>query len=225
MDLSQWLELKPDLLIVPTRCKFYRKFVHKLSYDLIEGAFAIPGSQSIEEIEKRLSYSRRTLSFETKKHIHELFEIYRCRKNYRMRFEGSSFSIFSNDLEELFAIASRKIPDLVEKISFLSTIVDSNQQQALEKDQIILKKPISYTHRVTVREGFYLNYNERNALAQYILNLGNQVRISKKYILEIKQGHKYLQSGYFYVQDPRIVDMIRLIIPSIVRSIQEVVVH
>lgn len=227
MDLSPWYKFKPDIKVVPTNRKFYNKFVHKLNYDYIYGAFSIPASQDWKIARNRLKQNRRynfTDSYIEK--LAEVFVVYKNRGNdYRMRFEGSTVSIFADNLDILLDIASQQILSYKDNISFLSTIVDSTQQQALDQNKIILKRFTQCTHRVTLRDGYYADYTERHALAQYLKNLDDQIKISKKYLREIEQGYKYLRSGYFYVQDPRVVDMIRLIMPNIVRTIQEVVVH
>lgn len=227
MDLSQWYKFKPDLIVVATNRKFYNKFVHKVNYEQIYGAFSIPRSQSWNDARQKLKQSRR-YNF-TDSYLEKLAEVFAVYKNrgdtYRMRFEGATVGIFCNDLNILLDISSRQMPNYKDNISFVSTITDSAQQQALDQNKIILKRFTECTHRVTLRDGYYADYTERHALAQYLKNLNDQVKISKKYLKEIEQGYKYLRSGYFYVQDPRVVDMIRLIMPNIVRSIQEVVVH
>ena len=89
------------------------------------------------------------------------------------------------------------------------------EREDLTEDVLRLAEDIS--------DGFYRDFKERVALAAYLENIGDQARVSKYFIKDLRGANKYLKGNYFHVKDPRLVDMLHLIMPKIVRSVQQVV--
>lgn len=234
-DLSQWHKINSSLKIFPTQKKYYDRFVHKLVYRSVYRAGVVTSIRHEDEIMPRLLALTGRDSFAGKgdpyqvsaasEKLISLFRVYQTRgENLRIRIESSSVSLFANDLEYLHKIATNDLSCYQNHLEFLTTVLDDQQQQYLDNNLIIVKEATDYTHRVSVRDGFYPNSQERQALADYLETLGSEVRCTKRFINSIRSSNKYIQIGYFYVRDPRIIDMIRLIIPNLVRRVDQVVV-
>lgn len=222
MDTSRWHEVNATIKIVETRNKFYSKFRHKITYDRIPFLNAIYGSKTFYDVECKLRLRREP----TPKNIAELVDVYNVwsqrDSNMRIRIEGYRMSLFSNDEDLLYNIATEKLAQLKYKLILLSTVTNQQQSQALDTDCIILKNHINYTHKVLLKDGYYRDLQARHHLAQYLSNLGDEIKITKSFLYNLASNNKYLNSGYFYTNDINIVDMIRLIMPNVVRSIQKI---
>lgn len=227
MDTSLWANRFKKLKIVDTRKKFYNEYLHKLTYHNIRGAWLLCNTKSFSQFARKYSsyqmgkYST-SLTDENFEVLKIFFELYQCSA-LRLRVERNTISIFSNDLELLYKVASETLK-FIEPIQ-LSTVISESQRNLLEQGFIILKDQTDYNWRVNIRSGIYKNYQERNSLVTYFNNIGDQVKISKNLLLQFTGTNKYVSAGYFYVKDIDIVNIIRLIMPTLVRSIDRVVVQ
>lgn len=232
MDTSRWLSINPKVTFSPTVKRFYRKFDHKLTY-YINGASSVPrfpfgelasytgiyrgDYASAEEYDQALQ--------QRKSYLISLTEVYQNRgPEIRFRFERNIVSIFGTDLNLLYHLAKDDLADYHSNLQAVTTVFSNQDQAVLDRDCIVVREPPSHAYRVYIRDGFYRDLNERQALAAYLTNLGDQVRITENLLAEITGTSKYIRAGYFYVNDPRLVDMISLINPRFVQRVQQLVV-
>ena len=223
MDTSRWYNLNDYIKIVGTQRKFYRRYLHKLVYT-VYGAWALSGSETIDALRGKLSRSRHQLDLRTIELVTPFFDLYTA-KDSRLRFiaERSTLSVFCDDIDYLFELAQDKLSP--HKPEILSTVLDQDSQELLDKGMILVKTPTEHCWRINIRSGFYRNLAERQGLAQYLKNLGDEVKVTKNILQRLGSNDKYLYGGYFHVKDPRVVDMIRLITPDLVQSVDQLVVH
>lgn len=228
MDLSPWYKLNPLIRVYPTQKKFYNKFDYKIVYK-VPGAFVIPCTKDDQQLRNRIA---QVMTSKYTRHpivsvplIEDFYKLYINRgTDTRIRIEGSSLSLFGTSLEQLYELTATQLKQHVNALVSVTAPVDQRQQELLDQGKILLKKPIKHQYRVTLRTGPYRNFNDRRALVQYLINLDDQVGITTKLLNQLEGNNKYLYGGYFYVSDLRLVDMISLIIPNLVRSVNQVVV-
>lgn len=220
MDTSQWYSINPNIKIIRTKKKFYNRYNHKLVYR-VTGASSIPNNKSIENFNFRIGrYHNGVVSAS----IADVYNLYYERdKNLKFRIEGNALGIFCEDIDYLYQTASTKLKNHAPQI--LSTVLDQIQQDLLEQGLIIVKTPTDYIWRINLRSGFCKNLNDRHGLAKYLVNLGDEVKITKNLLAELASTTKYWSGGYFHVRDPKLADMIRLIVPNLVKSVDQLVVQ
>lgn len=225
MDLSHWYKLNPNVKIVDTKKKFYNKFFYKLVYEVV-GASSI-----VLQAEPTAFYKYRMPNRHIRKpdpgfnhsEYQSFLELYKEKDSrLKFRFEGHSVSIFSNDFDLLHDIAKNRL--IYTKVQLISCVKSQEELDLLDKDYIITRVPSEYCYKVTVRDGIYRNMADRQGLYNYLKNLGAEVKITKKYLEVLRGPNKYISSGYFYLKDPLLVDMVKLIMPNLVRSVHQLVV-
>lgn len=224
-DLSHWYKLKSKIKIEQTKQKFYGKFNHKIVYNC-HGCQILTIITDAEQLITRVA----TSSSQTKAkydltRLLAFFEVYK-RKGSTLRFrtEGSSLSIFSDQLDILYSIASNDLSQYKHNIQSLTTLLDTSTQQHLDANKILVVTPTEYKWRINLRPGFYHNTQEKLAFYNYLKNLGDQVKVSDILLFDLTHGHKYIRASYLQVRERTLADMLYLIIPGIVKSIQEIVV-
>lgn len=228
MDLSRWYNINKYIKVCATQRKFYGQFNYKLVY-AVPGAFVIPCTKDNSNLHSRISHivhsKHSRYSTLNVPMLETFFELYQNRgTQIRIRVEGSTLSIFGRDLDHLYDLASGELAAYTNNLISVTAPVDAKQQELLDQGKIILKTSRQHHYRVTLRSGAYRNFQERQALVKYLINLDDQVEITKNLLDQLNGGNKYLYGGYFYVSDTRIVDMIALIIPNLIRSVNQVVV-
>jgi hypothetical protein len=226
MDLSPWYDRNPKLKVVETNRKFYKQFSHKLVFG-IDYAMHVSGTnkdpaQLIGRLRHRLRVTESRLMSEIDR-LRPFFDWYiqRDKTKFGCRIEGTSVSIFANDLDSLYQLASTQFNNY--QLVMLSTVFDNQTQQLLDQGYIIVKQPTDYPYKITLREGFYKSVQDRNSLGQYLRSLGNEIKITQNILRTLESSNKYIYHSYFYVKDIRMVDMVNLVSPGIIRSVQVVV--
>lgn len=225
MDLSQWNNLNPNIVILPSTRKFYGKYPYKLIYHVpgchilsivstYDGLINVCQNDSIYH--KRYSdYSLSDLKifFDLKKS---------CVPGLRWRSEGSRLAIFSETENELYDIATGPLADQSNRLLSLTRISNAIDQSIIESDKIIVKKHTDYKFKVFIRQGRG-TLNDRQNLANYLRSIRQEIKISEKLLDNMSSKYKYVSGCYFYVNDLKIVSMIGLIAPNTIGKVQEVV--
>lgn len=224
MDISLWYNLNSKIKILETNKKFYNTYMHKMVYD-IPGSYVVTIGD-ISNIKNLLirNYSADTVEYKLK-NLQDLYNFYKKRQvhDVRCRIERNFVSIFGKDVQSLYQLATNQLSIYVPTL--LSTVTSEKTQKALEQGFQILKQDTDYKFKVIIRDGFYKLTDDRKHLANYLRNLGNEIKITENILSLLESNNKYINSGYFYVKDSRIVDLIKLIAPTAIRSVQPIVVH
>lgn len=224
MDLSQWRSKHPNVKISPTKRKFYNRYLHKLVYQFY-GANILSGNTSEESLIHRIDVRNRSSRVVNTAIVKDFYQLYTNEnKNYRIRVEGNTLAIFAPTLEILLEI-SEKYSHHKNLLTEVTTVLDDSLLPLIEQNYCILHRHINYSHRINFKSGWMRNYNDRRSLANYLQQLGDEIRCSNNLIHTLKTGAKYFQGGYFYARDPNIASMIALIVPTLVKSIQQVVIN
>ena len=218
MDLSRWYNHFIDIHIKQTPSLYYNKFKHKLVYNVefrvrYDRTYDFSRIAGPANVEQRIARAK------------EFADLYENRNSdCRMRLENYSLSIFHNDIDYLYNLATERLGAYKSSLTELYTNLNSNNQQAIEIGKCIMKTDNGYQYRANVRAGVYSSRQDNIALANYLVGLGDEVRVTKNFLHELRH-YKYIQSRYFYLKDPAVTSMIMLIQPKLIKSVQEIVVQ
>ena len=232
MDLSRWYNINPTIKIVETTKKFYSKYLYKIVYEL-PGVSLLPYTRNEEHFLYKISTyeSRRwsnyrpstaghLLSTETAVKLLLLYKVYSESSDLRFRTEGHNISIFSNDLESLYEIATVNLSGCSGNITTVSMPLSQHSHDVLEQDYIIVRTPTDYLYRVNLKNG-WSNKTDIVNLANYLEGVKDEVKVPRCFLADLKKHNKYLTGRYFYVRDPKLIDMLVLIAPLLILSIQQ----
>ena len=223
-DLSRWFKLNNKLMVTKTTSKFFGCYCHKTVWKLPKAYILSLYSDQKQIINKA------NVGADNDQLLAQLLMFNQTIKNTRYdlrhRTEGETLSIFSDNIDQLYEISTYTLGKYASSLKLLSTVYDDQHQQALNNNMIIMRKPNGYKYRVYLRNSIRVDPKEIHALGQYLKALGDQVKITKNLLGNLTAETKYLYGvGYFYINDLRILDLIRLIIPNIIRSVQEIAIH
>lgn len=220
MDLLPWRSLNKFVGIHHTKSKFYNRYLYKVRYNLI-GAHLI---SAYKDKEFPLYMSQKFSAKEIEK-LSIFIAIFRDKTlDLRWRSEGSSLSIFGRSEQELYDLANDRLRNYRSSLVSVTRVANEEDLVELEAGKILMSKPTQYRYRVTVREG-WRSVADRQNLGKYITSIRSEVKISDFLLQGMINQYKYLHSCYFYVNDPKIVSMIALVAPNVVKRVQEVVVR
>lgn len=237
MDLSKWANTYPNIKVSYSNRKFYNKFYYKITYD-IAYSYLVNFVRSDEDLKRyyllRVAHKDDMINTILNKSQTEYLNKLRCLKNFvdkfkkqdgRVRTERSTISFFTNDLDSFYQYTINDMLDFDQKLTGLSVIANDAHKKLLDDNFLLLKTDIGYKFRVNMRSGNYSNVQNLKSLANYFIEIKDQIRIGDNLLSQLSTPYKYLQGGYFYVNDLRLVDIVRLIEPSLVRSIQKIAVQ
>lgn len=233
-----WSKVNTGLKFTFTKKKFFNQCYYRLNY-------ALPGARLITYYQeehhhdlflKRVdnwnaisSYARRHsyvkhLSADANQLL-PFAKIYKGDhrpRRVRFRIEADVLSIYSDSEDFLYNLATNELSAWSKCAVSFSMPENDNVQALLDQGYVIVNKPQTHIYKIKLRETFGRNV-ERKHLGNYLQSLGNDVKVTK-YILEhLFREHKYFPAGYIYVNDLRIVDMLRLVSPNLVGSVQHLI--
>jgi hypothetical protein len=235
MDLSKWTNHCPGIKILHSDRKFYNKFYYKITYE-IANAYLVNITKSDTDLKKyfsmRVMRGKQDLIELTAsqiKHVDHLCQlrefVTKFKQHGRVRTERNTVAFFTNDLDTFYHDATVDLNFFTKNLVSVSVIGDTTHKQLLDDNYVILRTDIGYKFKVNLRGGNYRNPQNLKSLAVYLKQINDQVRIGKSLLSQLSLPYKYLQGGYFYVNDLRLVDIVRLIEPSLIRSIQKVAIQ
>jgi len=223
MSSLHWSNLNPTIRHVPTTKKFYNRYTNKIAYRVL-GVYIIPLAKNAEDISTYV-FRRNSVNGLDIPTLIKFSESYLQRGDkFKWRCEGNSLSIFAEKEEDLYELASATLKDYATKLQSITTIASEEDRSIIESGRIIMRQPTDFRYKISIREGFKYSEDRYN-LAQYLKSIRSEIKISDFLLTTMLSKYKYLHSCYFYVNDPKIVDMIALVAPKLVKQIQEVVIR
>lgn len=127
-------------------------------------------------------------------------------ESFKLRVESNDLSIYSNDSDWLEKI-SKKIQHPREYWRPLTQ---------LEQNTVMLKERIPFDFRVTTRRGI-----GSPAFAQYAKTHTDKIRIGDA-ALECHENQYRIDNLYFYVKNDKILTIIELMLPGLIRRVDKV---
>jgi hypothetical protein len=232
MVLSDWNKLKNNITVEYTRKKFYNEFLYRLSYN-IQGIRIIAWIKDELQIDEKVdAWNLRVSQGMTnwyyddpvrKDQITDFYFLYQTKsKDLKFRIERNTFSIYSNSENFLYDLASTKLNQWKDQIINISLVESPKSLDLLNQGFTIVKTELEYQYRIKLREGFQ-KLSERKGLATYLGNLGDEVRCNKLILDRLIYDTKYFAGGYIYLKDPRLIDMLKMVAPSVIGPVNQLV--
>jgi hypothetical protein len=130
--------------------------------------------------------------------------------------------MYSKSQEYLYDLATGALDNYRSGLTEVSLVESDAALTLLDQGYTLIKKPTTYPYKVRLREGFQAHY-ERHGLATYLKNLGAEVKVTEYILRQLLSNNKYFHGGYVYVNDPKLIDMLRLVSPAVVGTVDQLV--
>lgn len=227
MDLLPWSNLNADVKITYTSKAFYRDNYYRLNYR-IPLAFLLSTSHNLETLKTNYSIynNRRNIDYNETK-----FETLKCclmakltsSEKIRTRTEQQNFAMFFQTQQQAWDMANTDMKSQATNLIGVSVVRNQHEAELLSQGCVIVKTATEYGYRINLRSGFYSNQIERESLSNLLTSCADEFKIGKELLTTLIGPHKYIQGGYISVKDPRMANVISLIMPRLVSSVQQVV--
>lgn len=236
MDTLDWTKINPDIGILYTKKKFFNKYLFRANY-FVPGARLITYYRSevddkvlfrrVDQYNshanaRKTVFGRLSADHQQIKDFSKLFHNKKANKlseDIKFRIEGCNFSIYSDNEASIFEIANQELSDWKSKLRSVSLIENSNSLELLMGGHTIVSKPQTHPYKIKLRETFNYSF-ERNCLMCYLQNLGEDVKVTEYILDRLSLENKYFPGGYVYVNDHRLIDMMRLVAPNLIGTVQ-----
>lgn len=138
--------------------------------------------------------------------------------------DDQAIRIFSDDEQQLFDIA-QAINLSTGRVGSCSTVwrPDPSLTNAIDAGYEILAKDPGFTHKVVLRDKL-VGQDIKHQIYNYLLSLGDDVKLSKGVARILRSNGSYLYACWFRTNDPTITTFIELIAPGAVQKIVPVYV-
>jgi hypothetical protein len=141
----------------------------------------------------------------------------------KVRIEGNAFCIYSSDHQYLLDIVKVHLSEHIDSLTRVFLVESLSHLHILDQGNIIVKKTKPHPYRVKLNYGFFKDFASRASLATYIEQLGDEVKISKNLLEELRLNNKYFRGGHLYVKDLNVANMLKFISPSIIGSTHQMI--
>jgi len=235
MDILFWKNQSKNIKLVHTQKQFYKQYLYKLELNA-------PGCKSIKEddisasLDKRLSYARdynyggSWMSSKMKTWLNEadvlflksLKNLSYQHPNLKFVTQEPKFQIYSENEEDLICFVNNLEINFRSNISLISYPENKESEKLLLQNSIIRKRTPKFNFKIYFREKQFSKSNRIN-LYNYLIGLGDLVELPKDTISQLQRDHGWMWGAYFYTNDSKIVEFIRLINPDFVREVCPIV--
>jgi len=158
--------------------------------------------------------------------IADFYNLYHTPHGDEVKFRISyySFTIFSDSESYLYNLASNVLADYKSSLSAVSLLEYTGDKQLLDDGYILTKTPTDHPYKVRLKEGV-MKIEDRHALVNYLKNLDVEVKVSPFILSRLGDKYKYFQGGYIYVNDARVIDILKMISPSLIGSVNQIKIN
>ncbi len=234
MATLPWTKLNPTVKFRETKKKYFNKFLYKAVVYLPGGRLILSNKFNNMEylLENRLRYHSRYINYAgswgtttynqardsliTDADISQL-EYWRDNRSTNpdilVRIEEPYINVYATCEPTLYKLvgADPKFRSLTE----IHRPKNTESASALNRGEIILKRPTDYNYRVYIREGKYSRVVTRS-IYELLINQGDDVKMTGSCSKNLHQDCYWMPSTYFYTKDLNVVTMINLINPDII---------
>jgi hypothetical protein len=229
--LYDWTKINPEIKISYTKKKFFNQFYYRLVVSL-PGARLVCGAyknfgKTLEEkvanyndLYQKNIYRYYQQDVANADRIRNFIPIYQSRTNgIKFSFKSSTVTIYSDSEKHLYNIAAEMTPNSCTDVSIVES---TSTKKLLDKGYTIVKTKRSHPYKVMLKCTF-AKASEKHMLKDYLANAGDDVKITKHILNRLGSDIKYFQGGYLYVNDIRIVDILRMISPNLIGPVNQVI--
>ena len=246
-ELSDWARLNHNIKVVGTTKKFYQKYLYKVTFD-IPGIYLLarPSFGYLKEIDDyELAREKTATNIRAEKAILSARYEYISRKGklaeakvgdlmkaaemliavrqnmflFRPRIEDWTLDVYGVNEEDLRQLALNYY--LGNKVIMVTRPRTQEIADLLLNNKVIIStvNP-EYKYKVMIREGRHSS-ESRSSVMNYLASLEDQVKLTKSTSDRLQRTRDYMGGCYFYVNDPRIIDFVRLMAPNMIADIFE----
>lgn len=235
MALFEWKHLNSKVVVTDTRKKYFSQYYCSIKYFCPGGRVINNPSSDIdiaEIIEARKLYGRRynyggswraSLEQLDSADVSQLLAMREVKKKYanliKVRIEEPTVIMYARDESTLVDI-SYDLSNWHDKLRQVTRPSDDAAKLILDNGSIIVKRDPGYLYKVLCKEGICEN---KSSITAYLINLDDQVKISKTVLKTMSMPGKYIWGIWFYTNDPSIGNMLNIIEPNFVTNIHKVV--
>ena len=241
MDLSEWTKLNEEVKVSFTRKKYFNEFYYKLTY-------CVPGARLMtykypddhELMQRVIHYNTRHNNYNYGINLYRhawnrpaadfdqlrsFAEVYHTKHaDIKFRIEQDIFNIYSNSETYLYRVANLVLGEYKSRITEFCRPESADAKAKLDQGFTIVKKDPTHPYRVRLKEGFQ-TADERQGLATYLKNLKDDVKITTFMLDRLGGTYKYFSGGYIYVKDRRIIDLLILVSPNMIGTVNQMVIN
>ena len=226
--------MNPNIQHKNVNKRFFNKYYYKLEMSVIGAAFLrYPETPLQDQIESRRlmrsvnhggswrSMRYKEPSFEDVLLLELLRETMPTYSKLKFRIEDPTLHAYSDDLAMLYDFAWQTTGTNRSDHLRIIWAPDSNERlQLIQQGYTISKKTLEHPYKVHVREGRY-SKDTKSQLMAYLQSMPEDVRLPKHFLDIMSRKYESVWNCYFYVKDPKVLTMLALISPTLVRSIEE----
>lgn len=244
MDLLDWTDLNKNIKVAFTKKKYFNEYNYKLTYHVPGARLLTYKCTNDHELMKHVNnhnyrhdhftYSRIMPGWSQRRYFLEkanfdqlrtFSEVYNIKStDVKFRIEQDILNIYSNSETYLYRLANLVLGDYKSDVIELCKPESADAQAKLDQGFTIVKKPPSHPYRVKIREGFQ-HVAERQGLALYLKNLNDDVKITTFMLDRLNGKYKYFSGGYIYVKDRRIIDLLIMVSPNLIGTVNQLVIN
>ena len=239
MNNYPWNQVNPYLDVIDTRKKFFNKFCYAIVYKCL-GSNIIRLATNLVDIDV---YIDRRISGDQmlKKHSmwsragyitspgdinkQQITALFNIKHNKPMgtylRVEEPFVRIYGQTEQLLYNIASNELAAWKLNLCELHRPSNVAAELLLNSGNIVMKTNNGYRYKFVLRDGYYGEENKL-ALSNYLIQLGDIVKVSPTVKNNLMSKGRHLWRGWFYSNEYDIKTMIDLIAPGAVSNIHEV---
>lgn len=237
MASLDWLSLNNKLKISYTKKKFFNEFLYRITYR-VPGASLLAWKYHPEKniYDRIIAYnSRRSTTpihswygaarpFADSNQLNDFNRVYMTKSStLKFRIEQDTLSMYSNSDAQLYQIAAFELMEWTDNLTSVSLVESDSARDLLNKGYAIVSSD-TYPVRVRLKEGTS-NVADRKSLKNYLISLGTDVKVTKLMLDRLDYPHKYFHGGYLYVNDIRLVDVLRIISPTLIGSVTQLAIN
>lgn len=235
MASLSWKKLIPKVEVQDTQKKYFGQYLYKLEL-LAYGARSINATADIQSAITLRVKSYRHVNYAGSWHAHANWQLkqanyewleylkhkkFNLAEGLKLRIEEPKVQVYSETERGLVQFITQ-IPQQFRQYGIaVYRPADDEQLALLESGVKIVKNAPKYRYKINFRDGKYAPETKQQIL-NYLLALDDQIRLPERCHGQLNNGDfGYIWDCYFYTNDVNITTFVRLINPTLIRSITE----
>ena len=234
MDTLFWTKLNPDIAFKKVTRRYYNQYYYKLEINAVCASFLRNPDQTLQTQAINMSH-RRSQNFGGSWRVRnqqlpnaddlrflalmgEL--IHKFNDRIKVRIEDPYMQIYAETESELLTFVSNIDYEFHKNIKTIYGPGTVDEFDLLTKGYTIRAEPQEYGYRVSVKEGRYSRETKQQILG-YLRNIGDEAKLPRHFVENMDRSFDSVWNCYFYVKDPGVLTMLRLISPSFIGRVEE----
>lgn len=235
MATLSWTKLNPTIKFVDTKKAFFGQYLYKVIVRVPGGRLCQTASDQPMDIllagrqqfvEDRKSYNwggswwhRYAVIKLNNANVDQLTHyrsIYHTKSDIKIRVEEPNITLYAKTEQELFDIVKNEQPSNILELHSPAT---ADSAMALDRGEIIVKRPTEYTHKIVFKESGKFDHALRESVFNYLTSLGDTVHMTNSTKQNLSMRKVWFTQCYFYTKDDSILTFLNLMAPDAIAGI------